>query len=656
MASVHRSLEVTGFTWLLPSESRTPLTPAWLEYFAGQTLQEVSRDDEQACGLLSRGLPDAPPHHLTLTVLEEMAWALISRPDCDAVVHPLYVSLNSARPRSVVSPCPREAVDLVLSSGFLALCRPCGASTVRARRADPDALALLNSNDVSLGVFSRALLEETAAALPEVLEPAGVSRQTAKEWVKARVPARQWAWLKERYLRIRTFLEPPVALQPQRPEHDTPLALGKSWEPPFPRPNVRVHVPRFSDRIPVWVALHWLELGGAEKFAVDLIKALPKDRYAVYLTTDVPSENPWVAAIRDDVEEILHFPEFLPGHMIGIFCEHFVRTRNVRLLHLNHSPRVYESLFHVRRFHPTLRVLQTLHIIELADNGGFPEWTLSHFGVFIDHHHVISRQLKDFLEQRWLISSDDISLIRIGVDVRRFDPGSEQRGSVRRWFAIPDDAILIGFVGRLTRQKRPLEFVRMAKLLSDQWRLESREPPLHFILVGDGTLREEVEDAIDEMHFGRVVHLMGETSHTRCVYKDCDLIAMPSENEGLAIVTYEAMAMCTPVFFTDVGGQSELLPREQLVGHAMPVAPALADRLWPYLLDAEARRALGEHQRQQVVRHHSIDENFRSMVGLYDRLLGEVPGVSPVYPRRSDVERCADTAGDTPMESTRNAR
>ena len=305
-----------------------------------------------------------------------------------------------------------------------------------------------------------------------------------------------------------------------------------------------------------------------------------------------------------------------------MFCEHYVRTRQVRLLHINHAPRVYESLSHMRRLHPALKVLQTLHILEMPPHsGGYPEWAMASFGVFIDHHHVISEQLKRFLRERWLVPEDRIDVIRINVDARWFDPARVPPGLVRGWFGIPDRAVVVGFIGRFTKQKRPLEFVRMARLLTDQWRLEGREPALHFIMAGDGAMREEVERAIRDAHLEHVVHLMGETADARPVYVDCDLLAMPSENEGLALVTYEAMAMATPIFFTDVGAQSELLGPEQLVAPEMPVAAALADRIWPYLLDPERRRALGEQARARIVAHHAIHESVEGMIALYGRLL-----------------------------------
>src|SRR6476659_8005425 len=167
-----------------------------------------------------------------------------------------------------------------------------------------------------------------------MLEPPEGRLSSTKRGLRAVLGPRGWVWLKRQYLRVRGFLEPSSAAGAERVGEHLPLALRKTWAPAFARPEVHVQVPPVTGRIPVWIALHWLELGGAEKFALDLIRALPKDRYAVYVTTDVPSENPWAATIRDDVEELLHLPRFLSEDAFGMFCEYYVRTRQVRLLHI----------------------------------------------------------------------------------------------------------------------------------------------------------------------------------------------------------------------------------------------------------------------------------------------------------------------------------
>ena len=631
--------------WFDPLRARQALSPAWRDYFAGQTLPELQIGDEDAYHLLCAGLPEMVPPCLPRTLLEQMAWALLSRPHCDLVVYPLYVSIEPKEPVAVTY-CRPEILEWIVSSGFLAVCRN-KAATELAGRVDTadDALRLAPSLGILVEASSRALLaEKTALTRPMISARLG-PRARVLWWVARQLTPAQKYWLKRLPSLLRALFQLPGSRQAaEQAAQGVPLARRSSWEPPFPHPDVVVRVPEPTGRIPVWIAMHWLELGGAEKFAVDLIKALPKERYAVYVTTDLPSENPWASAIEDEVEELLHLPAFLPPHIVGVFCDHYVRTRNLQLLHIHHAPRVYESLFHLRRFHPHFKVLDTLHILELPPHsGGFPEWAMQNFGVFIDRHHVVSHHLKKFLMERWLVPEHNIDVIRINVDATWFDPAKVPAGTVRRKHHIPEDALLIGFVGRFTRQKRPLEFVRLAALLNERWRQAGGREELHFLMVGGGSMLKDVREKIRAAGLEAVLHLHGEVTDTRPVYRDCDLIAMPSENEGLAIVTYEAMAMATPIFFTDVGAQSEMLRPEQLVENEMPVASKLADRIWPYLLDPAKRRQLGDEQRTHVLRYHPVEQSFDAMIQVYERLLGgATEELEPRPARRLAISGSAD--------------
>lgn len=553
------------------------------------------------------------------TLFEEMLWALLVRPDCQVVVYPLYTSLAPDEPPRVLPARPAE-YRAAMADGFLALCRSEAAAAFE--RGDSDL-------PMVVACRSRALLDDRRRLTPHPApaDPPPSPLRRLLDRVRAQLTPEQWSWLKRQAARVRAVLTTGPAPQPGPPE--PPLAQRKHWSPPFPRPVIDVTIPRGPDRVPIWIAMHWLDLGGAERFAVDLVRALPRDRYAVHVTTDVPSRHGWADEIRDHVEEIVHLPAFLPDWAIGVFCEHFVRTRGIRLLHLHHAPRVYESLFHIRRFHPRLIVLQTLHILELPPHsGGYPEWAMAHHGVFIDHHHVISDQLRRFLRERWLVPDERIDLVRIGVDLHRFDPAVVDGGIVRARCGVAREALLVAFVGRLTQQKRPLEFVRLATLLCQAWDREGGPEPLHFVLAGAGELEAAVRAAVAASPVAHRIHLLGPLSDPRPLYRDADLVVLPSENEGLALVTYEAMAMGTPVFSTAVGAQDELLDREQLVADTGDVAPALADRIWPFLLDAERRAALAGRQQAHVRRHHDAARSLAAMERLYARLLAAQPGVA----------------------------
>ncbi|MCP4698653.1 MAG: glycosyltransferase family 4 protein [Gammaproteobacteria bacterium] len=613
-----------GYVPFQPPQAAEEIPGAWSEFFSRQTLAAAESSDPDAFYLVAAGLPDTVPANLSNTFLEQMVWGLLSRPHCGALVQPLYISLNPGLP-SAIYPCNEIDSKLVISSGFVALLRGKRAAEAIARAESPaEALNSLIRLKIHMEYVSRCWLEERK-------KPLTVSdfkhffknlRIRLLLRLKNRLGNRQKAWLKRQLNRMRN-LSGIWRKSVRNADDDIHMAAMKSWKPAIPRPEIAINVAKPANRIPILMAVHWLELGGAEKFAVDLINALPKEVYAVYVVTNVPSENDWSDALRGKVEEMLFLPEFLMPHMAGIFYEQYIRTRGIRLLHIHHAPWAYESLFHLRRFHPGLKVLDSLHIIEFPPNsGGYPEFAVANFEIFIDCHHVISRQVQKFLMQRWLVPQEKIRVIYLNVDTDYFDPAKVAGGGLRARHAIPEDACLVGFIGRIGRQKRPLEFVRMAKLLAKRWKNSGQPYALHFIMAGSGPLMDDVRTAAGTGELENILHFHGEVADTRPVYKDCDLVAMPSENEGLALVSYEAMAMQTPVFFTDVGAQSELLGSEFLVSARKP-AEKLAEAVWPFLVDKERRQRTGEESRQYILEHHRAEQTVTHMQALYQDLLAD---------------------------------
>jgi glycosyltransferase involved in cell wall biosynthesis len=176
----------------------------------------------------------------------------------------------------------------------------------------------------------------------------------------------------------------------------------------------------------------------------------------------------------------------------------------------------------------------------------------------------------------------------------------------------------------MVQQKRPLDFVRTAELLQQRWKDTKQTGELHFIIVGGGPLFKDVKTAVNKAQLQNNFHFHDELNDTRPIYRDVDLMVMPSENEGLALVTYEAMAMKVPIFITDVGAQSELLESEFpefLVPNDRSIAPKLADAAWPYLTDKNKCREKGEELRKYILKHHRAEETFSKMQDLYERLI-----------------------------------
>jgi GT2 family glycosyltransferase/glycosyltransferase involved in cell wall biosynthesis len=617
--------KIDGWHWWKEPDSGPAITEPWLNYLKTQTLPQVPDGRQGVFYLSVAGLPPAQvPVHDT-TVLERLAWALLCHPEAGLAVQPLYLATGATGPVFFTG-LDGEPAESIARSGFIALARESVRHAAGEAGVGPGAaLEAAIQSGFPVLVLPRALLHERQRL--ELAQPAriregvqGKLRKAARRYLSPT----QRGWLRRQWQRWsvwRREWDEPAAAHPEDPW----LARRRVWEPRFPHPALALRVNSADTRTTVWFAVHWLELGGAEKFAVNLIRALPKDRYRIVVTTDIPSRNPWLDQVAEHAEEIFHLPDFLTEPMFGIFAAHLVASRDVRLLHIHHAPRIYAALFHIRRFAPRLKVLHTLHILELPPHpGGYPEHTLRHYGAFIDHHHVISHHLERFLRQRWFVPREHIDTVYLNVDTEGFDPARVPKGEIRKTHGIAPEAVVVGFVGRLTRQKRPLAFIAMARLLAERWRAEGRAQELHFVMAGDGDLQPDVEAAVRAVGLERVLHLHGEVVDPRPVYADCDLMVLPSENEGLALVSYEAMAMACPIVCTNVGAQRELVPREWLVadGEGPELAGRLAKKVWELAVDAGRRQDWGERGRRHVLAHHRQAATWEAMQAIYARLLG----------------------------------
>ena len=192
-----------------------------------------------------------------------------------------------------------------------------------------------------------------------------------------------------------------------------------------------------------------------------------------------------------------------------------------------------------------------------------------------------------------LLRRDGVPADAVHVIPSGFEPGTfgdRDREDAFAGFGRPR----VGFVGRLAPSKRPDLLVRAFAAMS-------REASL--VVVGDGPLRERVEEmAASSVPRGRV-HLQGFVEHTQVprVLASLDVLVLPSEYEELGSVLVEAMAAGVPVVATDVGGIPEVV-RDGETGLLVPPGDvaALTAALDRLTADRELRRRLGEAARDRA--------------------------------------------------------
>jgi glycosyltransferase involved in cell wall biosynthesis len=126
------------------------------------------------------------------------------------------------------------------------------------------------------------------------------------------------------------------------------------------------------------------------------------------------------------------------------------------------------------------------------------------------------------------------------------------RCEARRRFGLPEDAIIVGFVGRMVPQKDPETLVRAflaARRASDRARL---------VIVGDGPLQEPARRLAETMGGNGHIHWLGVHDGPE-VMPAFDLLALSSRYEGMPYVLIEGMTRSLPIVTTDVGGAGTLV-------------------------------------------------------------------------------------------------
>ncbi|MBD2665308.1 glycosyl transferase group 1 [Richelia sinica FACHB-800] len=197
---------------------------------------------------------------------------------------------------------------------------------------------------------------------------------------------------------------------------------------------------------------------------------------------------------------------------------------------------------------------------------------------------------------------------------RDFSPFHDcvDRVAVRAEFGIPADAFVIGHVGRFDPQKNHQFLIEIAAAVAQQ------EPKMRLLLIGEGSLRPEIEQKVMQSNLADSVIFAGLRSDVpRLMLGAMDILLFPSFYEGLASVIYEAQSAGLPCVFSDtiteeVDVVKPLLHRMALSQPASTWADViLAHRnTLPRITQAEALRLVEQSQFNIQIRVQALENTY----------------------------------------------
>ena len=212
----------------------------------------------------------------------------------------------------------------------------------------------------------------------------------------------------------------------------------------------------------------------------------------------------------------------------------------------------------------------------------------------------------------WSMNSLDLELLNL-TDL------SQTRAAARRGWGLPPDALVLGFVGRVVRDKGVHELVEAFEIVAPDF------PELHLLVVGS----REAEDPIDEEIARRMalharIHCVGFQKSVRHLLSAMDVLVHPSYREGLPTAPLEAAAIGLPIIATRIAGCIDAVQD----GHTgLLVAPrdvkALAEAIRCYIKNPELRHEHGQRGRELVLREFDPRKTWPKLLDEYQQLLAE---------------------------------
>ena len=201
-----------------------------------------------------------------------------------------------------------------------------------------------------------------------------------------------------------------------------------------------------------------------------------------------------------------------------------------------------------------------------------------------------------------------------GIDLKLFT--DKKNNELRKELNLKSRHILLGSVGRLSFQKDPITMINAFDIVV------KRFSNAHLVLVGDGELRNDIIDRIDQLKLNDRIHLTGNKNSPWKIYHSLDLFIMSSIYEGLGRSITEALSCGVPVVCTSVEGVPEIV-RDNKTGILVPPKDviALADGVIKSLNNMEAAKKMARKGRKFVNDNFDVNKMVRDIDALYDRQL-----------------------------------
>jgi glycosyltransferase involved in cell wall biosynthesis len=362
--------------------------------------------------------------------------------------------------------------------------------------------------------------------------------------------------------------------------------------------------------------------GGAQKYIHDLASKLDKEKFEVEVGVGEGKQEKWMTDLENQniqVHKLKHVVRNLkPTHdfLSGFEIYSLLNKTKPDVIHLNSSKIgatgaiagwVYKKLRNRK-----MKIIYTVHGLVL--NEPLPYWQSKYYkisetisGWCEDRIICVSEFDKQSCLKNKIAKPKKLITIHNGIDLDNLNFLTKEEA--KKKLGIKNQSI--GTIANLYETKGLIYLIRAAKILIDRYK------DLSFIVIGDGTLKETLEQEIKKLDLENNFSLIGKKNNAQQYLPAFDIFCLPSVKEGLSYTLIEALAAGLPIVTTNVGGNPEIIEDNAngiLIKSKKPLE--LAEAIEKILENNELKDKFRKNNLEKV-KQFSLDEMVRKTEQIY---------------------------------------
>lgn len=358
--------------------------------------------------------------------------------------------------------------------------------------------------------------------------------------------------------------------------------------------------------------IHGFSMGGAEKLVSEYCLKMDKEKYDVSVLCFHRYNTPYEKILEDAGIKVVYASDHIknyekiafqyPGRLLmlakrWLFLRKYLREEKIDVLHLHMALSIYVLFANLNK---DIKMLRTVHnepkkrwdnsIGRRIDFWATKKLVKKHQLQFITLHDDMRKEVNE------MFGVNNSLVLNNGIDFSVFEKAIPKM-QVREREGIPEDAYVIGHVGRFNKQKNH-------RLLAETFaEIYKKNEKAFLLMVGNGSLQKETEERLKELGLEERYKILSNRTDIPDLMNAMDKFVFPSNYEGLGIVLIEAQKIGLECIISnavpDAAIVSNLIKRVDLTASASEWAEEIVN----FHVDKTEYLGIEEWDMNQVVRH-----------------------------------------------------